>query len=348
MLLYAGGYTEDISTQEKNGSKGIYILHLDEEEGSLKVIAADNSVISPSFLCISEDKKLLLAAGERLQDGSLASFEIRENGLLKLTDRVSLSGSACCFVTMPRDRRFAAAVHYGSGEVFSYELDPAGIFGNRAFSHHNTGTGPNPDRQERSHCHSCRLMESKGIMVLCDLGNDTVSFWTYHPDGGMTPEAIPTIHTPPGTGPRHCEFTEDGNLLYITAELSNEVLVYRFADGAYQLQQRITTLPEDYKGTNTAADIHYSQRKDQIYVSNRGNDSVAVYDVAADGSLRIAGFSPTGGKTPRNFAVTEKYLISANQDSGQVIVQKLKEDGIPGEITSVVEIPAVACVLAAE
>ena len=134
----------------------------------------------------------------------------------------------------------------------------------------------------------------------------------------------------------------------ITAELSNEVLVYHFAEGEYQLQQRITTLPADYTGPNLAADIHYGRNKDKLYVSNRGNDSIVVYDVLEDGGLRIAGFSPTGGKTPRNFAITDQYLISANQDSGQIIVQELKKDGIPGEITSKLDISAVACVLAVE
>ena len=206
MLLYIGGYTENILTQEDNGSKGIYICHLDESTGKLKLIATENSVISPSFLSISDDNRFLLAASERLRDGALVSYKIQENGLLKYIDKVCLSGIACCYVTMPEDGRFAAAVHYGKGEVFSYELSSTGMFGKEVFSHYNTGNGPDKERQECSHCHSCRLVKSRRIMVLCDLGNDTVSFWSYSPNGEMTPDIIPTIKTPPGTGPRHCEY----------------------------------------------------------------------------------------------------------------------------------------------
>lgn len=83
---------------------------------------------------------------------------------------------------------------------------------------------------------------------------------------------------------------------------------------------------------------------DKLYVSNRGDNSIVVYDIREDGTLEVAGFASTGGKTPRNFAVTDQYLISANQDSGQVIVQRLKSNGIPGEITSVLDVPAAACI----
>ena len=43
--------------------------------------------------------------------------------------------------------------------------------------------------------------------------------------------------------------------------------------------------------------------------------------------LTSAGFTPVGGKTPRNFAIdpTGKFLLAANQDSGNIVVFRIDQ-----------------------
>ena len=54
-----------------------------------------------------------------------------------------------------------------------------------------------------------------------------------------------------------------------------------------------------------------------MYVSNRGDDSLAIFKVLGDGGLERIDVVPTGGKFPRHFALTPcgNAVIVANQDS---------------------------------
>ena len=64
-----------------------------------------------------------------------------------------------------------------------------------------------------------------------------------------------------------------------------------------------------------------------LYASNRGDDnSIAVFAVDREkGTLALIEFVPTGGKTPRNFAIdpTGKWLLAANQDSNNVVTFRI-------------------------
>ncbi|RBW47959.1 hypothetical protein DS885_00490 [Psychromonas sp. B3M02] len=58
------------------------------------------------------------------------------------------------------------------------------------------------------------------------------------------------------------------------------------------------------------------------YVSNRGDNSLAIFKVLEDGKLQRIGLIPTGGKFPRHFAITPDgaAVIVSNQDSGNIRV----------------------------
>jgi len=64
-----------------------------------------------------------------------------------------------------------------------------------------------------------------------------------------------------------------------------------------------------------------------LYVSNRGHNSIAVYDVGADGDLTLVSIPSCGGNWPRNFALSpsEKFALVANQYSNEVCVLPIPE-----------------------
>ncbi len=64
---------------------------------------------------------------------------------------------------------------------------------------------------------------------------------------------------------------------------------------------------------------------------NGGNNSIAVYSVNNDGTLNAPVFSPSGGDGPRDISLigdhsTGEYVISANQNSGDVVIYRLEDD----------------------
>jgi 6-phosphogluconolactonase len=91
-------------------------------------------------------------------------------------------------------------------------------------------------------------------------------------------------------------------------------------------RQSLPTVPSD-SPESTVADIHLSADEKRLYVSNRGHDSIAIYDLGSDGSLKLAAIKPSGGKIPRNFALAPggKFLLAANQNDNKVCVLPILE-----------------------
>jgi 6-phosphogluconolactonase len=59
-----------------------------------------------------------------------------------------------------------------------------------------------------------------------------------------------------------------------------------------------------------------------VYGSNRGDNDIAVFAIAAaTGMVTPVGHTPTGGMTPRSFAIDPSggWLVAANQDSNSVV-----------------------------
>ena len=71
-----------------------------------------------------------------------------------------------------------------------------------------------------------------------------------------------------------------------------------------------------------------------VYVSNRGDDSIAVFAVdPASGKLSFVERVATGGKTPRHFTLdpTGKWMFVANQDSNDITLFHV--DPVSGRVT---------------
>ena len=113
--------------------------------------------------------------------------------------------------------------------------------------------------------------------------------------------------------------------------------------------QTVSTLPEGFRGANTAAEVQVHPSGRFVYGSNRGHDSIAAFAIDPDsGKLRYVAHESTQGKTPRNFAIdpTGQYLLAANQDSDNVVVFRI--DQATGKLQpagSSVSVPSPVCVL---
>ena len=94
-----------------------------------------------------------------------------------------------------------------------------------------------------------------------------------------------------------------------------------------------STLPADFRGNNSTAEVVVHPSGQFVYGSNRGHDSIAGFAVEPDGTLKPIGHEPTQGRTPRNFNIdpTGAYLIAANQGSNNLVVFRI--DPQSGKLT---------------
>jgi len=320
MLVYVGTYT-------RGGSKGIYVYRFDPARGKLTDTGVVAELENPSFLCTRGNR--LYAVGES-KTGMVAAFDIdRASGKLKKLNEKASGGEAPCHLTSDKNGKNLIVVHYDSGNVSVFQLKPDGALGERTALVQDTGTfGPDKRRQDKAHAHSVNLSKNEKYAVVGDLGLD--QFIVYALDGAkgtLTPHSAGKVK--PGAGPRHFSFHPSYRLAYGVNEMGSSVNAYRWdeATGTLTDLQTITTLPTDFQGTSSCAEILVHPSGKYVYASNRGHDSIAGYSVAGDGKLTSLGNTSTQGKTPRNFRIdpSGKWLIAANQDTGTLVVFRIDE-----------------------
>lgn len=305
---------------------GIHVFRFDPAAGALAAIGASAGVEHPSFVVAHPHQPWLYAASETsANDGAPGSVWAlrfpRDGSAMEPLHHQESGGDSPCHLALDATNRWLLVSNYGSGTVGVLPVLEDGSLGAMTDLVQHAGNGPNTERQAGPHAHSATWTPDNRFVMVADLGIDQLVVYAFdHQAGTLAPHK--QIHTRPGAGPRHLAFHPNGEHVYVANELNNTVAVYDY-DGAGGLheQQTLPTLPPD-AGENTVADIHLTPDGTRVYVSNRGHNSIAVYDVEVDGRLAPVAIMPCGGDWPRNFALAPGggWLLVANQRSNGVAV----------------------------
>lgn len=327
-------HTLFIGTYANPNQPGIYAYSFDTETGALAELTSHTGITRPSFLIVHPNNEWVYSVcelGQTSHDtpGSLyaLNYDAAANKIEIINQQPS-GGDWPCHLELDATNRWLLTTNYGSGNLSIYPINADGSIGEMSDHVQHTGHGPNTVRQEVAHTHSTIVSPDNRFVIVADLGIDEVGVYALDPANGTLRFHARTT-TPPGAGPRHMTFHPNGRVLYVANELDNTVGVYTYDADAGRLSetQMLDTLPEGAP-PNTVADIHLSEAADRLYVSNRGHDSIAVFDVNADGSLASRlGTYPSSGKTPRNFALAPggKFILVATMDSDTVSVMPLRD-----------------------
>lgn len=340
--FYVGTYTKNDSKSE-----GIYKYSI-SDDGKLAKIGLVAKTENPSFLAKTKDGKTLLAVGEvnRNESGFVKSYAIKKDTLLFKSQSES-GGANPCFVAVNKDNNVLVA-NYSGGNVGLLQLNSNQELSELSFVQQHFGNGTTK-RQKSPHAHSVYFHPSKEEIIAVDLG--TNQLWISEiktKDKGQILSAPKMVDMEIGAGPRHLDFHPNKKWMYVLNELNNTVSVVKFIDEKYKIVQSISTLPTDFKAYSKAADIHISNDGKFLYASNRGYDSIVIFEVnSKKGELKLVGFQPVLGKSPRNFSLTpnNKFLVVANQNSNNLV--SFKRNLETGKLTFVdeIEAPTPVCVL---
>lgn len=339
--FYVGTYTS------KN-SQGIYKYIL-QKNGSLKSAGLMAVSTNPSFLTLSTDRKHLIAVNEMNINGSgsVESFLITDDSLLFKSRRPS-GGADPCFVSV-NDEGWVLTANYSGGNVGLLKLNGNGELSELLDIQIHSGKGLH-ENQKAPHAHSAIFDPENKNIISADLG--TNELWFSQIDSKLQ-KLIPLkqqkLEMLPGAGPRHLVFHPNGKWIYVANELNCTVtLVQKISEDTYERDASLSTLPFDYKGRNSCADIHISADGRFVYVSNRGHNSIAVFNVnSLDGSLKLIAHQSTFGLEPRNFSLSpdDSYLLVANQHTDNIV--SFKRDMSTGllEYIDQIEAPTPVCLL---
>ncbi len=333
MLVYIGTYTSG-----KSKSEGIYIYKLNLNSGALEPYRTVKNVVEPSFLAIDKNRKYLYAVNETVEyegrkSGAVSAFQINQKtGDLTFLNKQPSLGGAPCHVSVSDNGKFLLVANYVGGNVAVLPIEADGKLGASVDLKQHSGSGANKERQEAAHAHSIMLDENNRFAFANDLGVDRVMIYQFDDESGKlkSNSAQAFYQTKAGAGPRHFKFHKSGKFAFVINELDMTIasLAYDAKRGTLAEIQTVPTLPADFKGANTCADIHVSPDGKFVYGSNRGHDSIVIYRIdEKSGKLEYVEHALTGGKTPRNFAIEPngRYLLAANQNSDSIIVFRIDE-----------------------
>jgi 6-phosphogluconolactonase len=336
-MIYTGSYAEE-------NSAGIHLFKLNLKEKKLDLIEKYTGIENPSYLVINKDQTHLYAVSE-VEYGMVVSYGInRQTDQLRELNRKATNGMAPCYVSLNESNNCLYISNYG-GTVTKIAIQEDGSLGEHTTTNEHIGSGVWADRQDAAHAHSIVPVPDSSVVVAADLGTDKL--YLYDANDFTNIGEMSTI---PGSGPRHFAFHPNMPIMYVIQELSNTIAVFELNEHHVpaSLLGVITTLPNDYKEENTAADLHITSDGQFLYASNRGHDSIVTYKVSESGMPEIIAFTPTEGKGPRNFTLIdeENVIIVANEQTDSLVLFEINKDGIPTYTGTSVPLPKPVCVQA--
>ncbi|NYE96629.1 6-phosphogluconolactonase [Psychromicrobium silvestre] len=338
MELFVGSYT----SEDSHGA-GISALALGPE-GLLGAPALLAEQSNPSFLIRSGDLIYAVLEGEV---GRVVALRARANQPhAELIGRSELTGADPCHLVLLPDGR-VVVTNYGSGTVCL--LGPApGL--ELLDTVRLSGSGPVAERQEGPHAHQATLT-SRGTVLVSDLGADRLIEFKVLGDSLIEQSSF---RLPAGTGPRHLAFRAGAAVahLLVVGELDGKLHVLEGEPGAaigeWRHRGAVPLCSWQVEGKSYPAHIELSANRAKAYLSIRGQDQLSVLELSGmdDGGLpELVQEVSSGGSWPRHFALGDGLLYVANQFGDNIVVFRLRDDGLIGERLQEVEIGTPSCLL---
>ena len=366
---YAAKPTAEMNEHRVGVSNGIYVTGYDSARGIVEPnprLAAE--LASPNFFDVSPDRKVLYTCTTGREVDALA-VDPKTGNLTPINKALGADGArGYCHVAVSPDGRILAAADYPAGLFDFFRLNADGSIGEQLARFDKPGEGPDRLRQDHPYGHSAYFIdEGTGPIyaLLVDLGSDRVSIVSFDRDTlAMTQDPdYPEMKVPAGAGCRHLaarRLADGAYDFFVNNELGSSVTWFRvrFGDGAGTKTAGETigtwsTLPAEFDGKvswnqadvdasddlilmNSTAEAAVREGEngapDTLYVSNRGHDSIAVFqilDSAEPKELRAIQFTTTFGRSPRYFAIdkTGRHMIVCNKRSGSIRVFSIDGEG---------------------
>ena len=292
-----------IAACEKEG--GIYRFEITPEG---KLVKKGFTPMEMPMYMVEKNGRMHILLREPFENSKMSgylSYDVCEDGsLYNPSDVVSTGGEVACHILAADEAIYA--VNYVSGSVSKV--------GERTVTH--TGKGPHPVRQTSPHTHFVGTTPDGEHILVTDLGTDSVYLY----DKDLNEEGRITV--PSGEGARHLIISDDGRYMFVANELGSSVSSYRYDKGEFSYIETVSTLPDGFDEFNLVAAIRYEDGK--VYVSNRGHNSIAVFDFSKE-KLTRKGIYSCGGKSPRDFIIEGDFIICTNERGNTVTVLS-KED----------------------
>jgi 6-phosphogluconolactonase len=332
-------------THSAGAQKGISVAHFNSETGILTKPELVVEAPSPAYFILHPDGKHLYVCNsndfaKKYTGQTITAYSVDpKNGNLTLLNQQSSGGADPSYICMDATQRYVLVANYKGGSVAVIAIKPDGSLGEITANIKHTGRSVNTVRQTQPYAHSIKLDPANRFALVADLGLDKLFVYRFNQETGtLSQNDPPFVQVAPGSGPRHTAFHPNGKFVYLINEMACTIITYAWDSTIGKLTelQTSSTLPADFKGKNSCAEIEVYPNGKFLYASNRGHESLAVFAIdSTSGKISLLEHIPTQGHWPRNFTFdpTYKWLIVTNHNSDNAMVFKV--DTTNGHLKSV-------------
>jgi 6-phosphogluconolactonase len=330
----------DTDTNDKI-SKGVYESLWNPATGTFTTPRLAIPSIRPTWLA-QHGRTVYVLEEINDTDAVLIACSRQHNGDLHTLNSSSTKGPGAAYVSIHPSGRAAYVANYAAGSITSFGILPNGRLTPAIAHFQYTGHGPSATRQTTPHAHSAVVSPDGNFLLVNDLGLDQIHIYRIDASAPAKLTEHSTWHGTPGSGSRHLAFAPNGHTVYNINEMASTIdhLHWDAATGTLTtIGAAVSTLPADFKGNSTCAEILVSPDGRFVYASNRGYDSVAVFSINPAASANAESLTPqqtisTQGKTPRHITLSPdaNWLIAANQDTSNLTV--FQRDAKTGALTA--------------
>jgi 6-phosphogluconolactonase len=293
-------------------------FHLDLATGALVRRGAVDVGRSPSSLVRSAERETIVA----VDDANATAVALAVNaktGALAPTGRAPAGGPQPSGAAVDATGKYVLVAHPGAGNVSVLAITPDRKLG--SIGTFAAGAGAS----------AVALHPANQLAFVTNLRASTISQFSFNTGTGiLTPKAGPPLALPAGSGPVRLACHPSGRWVYVLDEVSDTVSVHMYDVDLKALSalssQIVPTLPEGHKrGKSRPADLALGRGGRFLYVTNHGDDSVAIFAIAADGTLQAQGHVASGGHGAGPIAVDPSgaFLFVGNQVSKTLAVFRL-------------------------
>ena len=321
------------------GENRIAIYTFDVSDGTIEFQEDVNVSGSPGPLTLSRCGNYLYAGLRSSRE--IASFSIdKKSKQLTLLRTINLDADTC-YIATDKTGNYLLSAYYGAGKVTVH-----------AIGEDKTVQGePIQTIETAPHAHYIET-DATNRFAFVPHTVPRNAIYQFHFDaetGLLTKNFFGHLNPDDPVGPRHyCEHPNKP-IFYFSNENGSSVSAYNLqkgdpdasipksgvpdytvndAPGLLWEFQTLSTLPSDFDENNTCAQIHIDPQGKFLYVSNRGDDSIAMFSIDEEnGELTALGHQPTE-PTPRVFNIDEtgNYLFVGGQGSGKLATYRINSN----------------------
>lgn len=316
LFVYVGARTTQKRNARGNGLN-VYRLTADLSWHHLQLLEMEN----PSFLAFDRTGRFLYTVHGDTDKVSAFSIDNTSGLLTPLNEQTTKGRNPVHLAFDPSNRFLVVANHVTSSLALLPKLENGSLGPVCDLANVTGEIGPHRIEQPLPKPHQVEFDPSGRWIVVPDKGTDTVLVYEIDVYKGSLKE-VSRCKARETSGPRHVAFHPAGRLFYVINELDSTVTAYRFEPqiGNAEPFQIVSALPETFTANSRASEIAVSKDGRFVYASNRGSDTIAIFAVTKTGRLEFVAHSPSGGKTPRFFALLPgDTMLVANEESDTVL-----------------------------